>query len=105
MESACANYGMVIELQEEEDWTFGESVLKSLEEEGILLFDIDNPTTGRYVGEVQYMGSNVFCGIIIIMYSEKVVDETWPSLKQKMHKWRSQQRFSKSVCMFKCKTM
>ena len=42
--------GVNIQLEvDEHDLSFGESVLKCLEEEGILMFDIDNPQSGRYV--------------------------------------------------------
>ena len=42
--------GLNIQLEvDEHDLSFGESVLKCLEEEGILMFDIDNPQSGRYV--------------------------------------------------------
>lgn len=62
--------GVNIQLEvDEHDLSFGESVLKCLEEEGILMFDIDNPQSG----------------------SEKEISEIWPNLKQKMRKWKSQQ--------------
>ena len=42
--------GVNIQLEvDEHDLSFGESVLKCLEEEGILMFDIDNPQSGRCV--------------------------------------------------------
>ncbi|XP_019851222.1 PREDICTED: uncharacterized protein LOC109581506 [Amphimedon queenslandica] len=52
-----------------DDWSFGENIIRSLEAEGIVLFNIEEPMTT----------------------SEKEVEEAWPELKDKMKKWRSEQ--------------
>lgn len=64
-----------VELIEEEDedgvgWSFGETIMKRLEQEGIFVFDVENPQTT----------------------SDWEVVEAWPDLKHKLRRWRSHQR-------------
>ena len=78
-------------------WSFGENVMKCLEAEGILLFNMENPQTSRYIiianiPNILQLALAFIIVLIFILFSEKDVDETWPSLKDKLKKWRSEQR-------------
>jgi hypothetical protein len=50
------------------EWSLGESIMKAMSQNGLTLFDFDNPTSA----------------------SEHEVNRAWPQLKEKMRIWRSQ---------------